>query len=279
MPELPEVETVCRGLAAKIQGLRLERVTVRRPDLRFPLPADFAERLTGRRIDSIKRRAKYMLWQMDDGTVALGHLGMSGRLVIMERPNSLPAKHDHLVFELEGGIQVRFNDTRRFGYFALSDMVSLTAHPHLANLGPEPLEADFDTAYLAARLAGKQTVIKAALLDQRVVAGLGNIYVCEALYRAGIAPTRPSGTIGRAKLAILVGAIGDVLTEAIAAGGSTLRDYVQSSGELGYFQHSFAVYDRAGQPCPACAAAKKSCAVQRIVQHGRSTFYCSTRQR
>lgn len=279
MPELPEVETVCRGLAARVAGLTLERVTVRRPDLRFPLPVDFAARLTGRRITAIGRRAKYMLWHLDDGTVALGHLGMSGRMVIMDRPNSLPDKHDHLVFELEGGLQVRFNDARRFGYFSLTDADGLAGHPHLAELGPEPLEPAFSAAYLAARLAGKQAVIKAALLDQRVVAGLGNIYVCEALYHAGIAPTRLAGLIGPAQLSRLVDAIRDVLGEAIAAGGSSLRDYVQANGELGYFQHSFAVYDRAGQPCPACAQAKRRCAVQRIVQHGRSTFYCSTRQR
>ena len=279
MPELPEVETVCRGLAAKIAGQTLERVTVRRPDLRFPLPADFASRLTGRRIESIGRRAKYMLWHLDDGTVSLGHLGMSGRMVMMDRPNSLPGKHDHLVFELENGLHVRFNDARRFGYFSLTDAAGLSRHPHLVGLGPEPLGPEFDAAYLRRRLAGKQASIKAALLDQRVVAGLGNIYVCEALYHAGIAPTRQAGHIGAAKLGRLVDAIRTVLCDAIAAGGSTLRDYVQTSGELGYFQHSFAVYDRAGVPCPRCAEAKRPCAVQRIVQHGRSTFYCSTRQR
>ncbi|MGF1624308.1 MAG: bifunctional DNA-formamidopyrimidine glycosylase/DNA-(apurinic or apyrimidinic site) lyase [Alphaproteobacteria bacterium] len=279
MPELPEVETVCRGLAARINGLRLERVTARRPDLRFPLPIGFAARLTGRRITAIDRRAKYMLWHLDDGTVALGHLGMSGRLVISDPPHPPAARHDHLLFELEGGVQVRFNDARRFGYFSLSDEAGLDRHPHLRDLGPEPLGNGFSAGHLTERLAGRRSAIKAALLDQRVVAGLGNIYVCEALYRAGISPLRPAGAVEPRAVQRLVDAVRGVLEEAIEAGGSTLRDYVQTSGELGYFQHSFAVYDRAGQACPDCAIAKRACAVQRIMQHGRSTFYCSRRQR
>ena len=218
MPELPEVETVKRGLAPTFEGALIAKVDQNRPDLRFPLPADFASRLTGRRIESIGRRAKYMLWHLDDGTVSLGHLGMSGRMIMIDRPNSLPGKHDHLVFELGNGLHVRFNDARRFGYFSLTDVAGLSSHPHLAGLGPEPLGTEFDAAYLRRRLAGKQASIKAALLDQRVVAGLGNIYVCEALYHAGIAPTRQAGHIGAAKLARLVDAIRTVLGDAIAAG-------------------------------------------------------------
>ena len=279
MPELPEVETVCRGLAARIQGRRLERVTLRRPDLRFPLPIGFARRLTGRTITAIDRRAKYMLWHLDDGAVAIGHLGMSGRLVVSDPPHPPEERHDHLLFEVEGGIQVRFNDARRFGYFALSDEAGLEAHPLISELGPEPLGNGFSAGYLVDRLAGRKSAIKAALLDQRLVAGLGNIYVCEALYRAHVSPLRPAGEVDAKAAQRLVAAVREVLADAIAAGGSTLRDYVQTSGELGYFQHSFAVYDREGEPCPDCAAANKACAVQRIVQHGRSTFYCSTRQR
>ncbi|MEZ5668126.1 MAG: bifunctional DNA-formamidopyrimidine glycosylase/DNA-(apurinic or apyrimidinic site) lyase [Alphaproteobacteria bacterium] len=279
MPELPEVETVCRGLRAAIGGRRLEDVTVRRRDLRFPLPARFAARLRGRRIAAIDRRAKYMLWHMDDGAVVVGHLGMSGRMVVSTPPHPAAATHDHLIFRAEGGVEVRFNDPRRFGYFSLSDGDGLAQHPHLAALGPEPLGNGFSAGHLAERLAGRATAIKAALLDQRNVAGLGNIYVCEALYRAGISPLRPAGSLGGGELVRLVDAIRMVLDEAIAAGGSSLRDYVQTSGELGYFQHRFAVYDREGAACPACAAARKRCAVQRVVQQGRSTFFCSTRQR
>jgi formamidopyrimidine-DNA glycosylase len=279
MPELPEVETVCRGLAARIQGRRLERVTLRRPDLRFPLPKGFARRLAGRRVAAIARRAKYMLWHLDDGAVAIGHLGMSGRLVITDPPHPPAERHDHLLFEVEGDIQVRFNDARRFGFFDLADGDRLDEHPMLRGLGPEPLGNGFSAGYLVERLAGRRSAIKAALLDQKLVAGLGNIYVCEALYRAGISPLRAAGDVGPEEAARLADAVRAVLEDAIAAGGSSLRDYVQASGELGYFQHRFAVYDREGVPCPACAAEGRPCAVQRIVQHGRSTFYCSTRQR
>jgi formamidopyrimidine-DNA glycosylase len=264
---------------------------VRRRDLRFPLPRGFAGRLAGRRIATIGRRAKYMLWQADDGTVAVGHLGMSGRMVISEPPHPPVATHDHLIFAFAGGLEVRFNDPRRFGYFSLARAETLEAHPHLAGLGPEPLGNAFSAGHLQERLAGKRTAIKAALLDQRLVAGLGNIYVCEALYRAGILPTREAGSLDGDACARLVAAVRGVLAAAIAAGGSSLRDYVQSDGELGYFQHSFSVYDREGRPCPDCAtgsqepgampggAGAAACAVLRIVQHGRSTFYCSARQR
>ena len=279
MPELPEVETVCRGLATAICGRRLDRVVVNRRDLRKPLPARFAARLEGRSVAAVTRRAKYMLWHLDDGTVVIGHLGMSGRIVLSSEPHTPAARHDHLIFVTEDGVEVRFNDPRRFGCFALSRSSTLDRHPLLLGLGPEPLGNAFSAGYLATRMSGKKQAVKVALLDQRVVAGLGNIYVSEALYRSGISPLRPSGAIHGTELVRLVDAIRTVLTEAIAAGGSSLRDFVQTSGELGYFQHSFAVYDRAGQSCPDCARARRACAVTRVVQQGRSTFYCSARQR
>ena len=278
MPELPEVETVCRGLAAAITGSRLDHVTVNRRDLRTPVPTRFASQLTGRRVTSVRRRAKYMLWDLDDQQVVIGHLGMSGRIVISTPPPPPRAKHDHLIFTFEGGLEVRFNDARRFGSFALASLDDLDDHPALRQIGPEPLSNHFSPGYLSAALDGKSTSIKAALLDQRIVAGLGNIYVSEALYRAEISPVRQAKDVRADEMAGLVDAIRTVLHDAIAAGGSTLRDYAQASGELGYFQHSFSVYDRAGVPCPACASAGMTCSVQRIVQQGRSTFYCSTRQ-
>lgn len=280
MPELPEVETVARGLAAVWEGRTLARVECRRPDLRKPLPVDFAARLSGRVIETVGRRAKYLLVRLGGGLVMLGHLGMSGRMVISRGRNEPPGPHDHVEFVTTDGTLVTFCDPRRFGLLDLCEVAALDAHPLLAGLGPEPLDDGFTAAVLAERLAGKNTPIKAALLDQGVVAGLGNIYVSESLFRSGILPTRGAGTLKRKEIDRLVPAIKDVLHAAIAAGGSSLKDHVQPSGELGYFQHSFAVYDREGQPCPGCDCdVTKTGGVQRIVQSGRSTFYCAKNQR
>ncbi|MFD1624970.1 bifunctional DNA-formamidopyrimidine glycosylase/DNA-(apurinic or apyrimidinic site) lyase [Azospirillum griseum] len=280
MPELPEVETVCRGLAPHLEGRVLVRVDQNRPNLRTPFPPDFVARLTGRRVTAVRRRAKYILVDLDDGAVLIVHLGMSGRMLIApQRPES-PGKHDHVVFEVDSGTTVTFNDARRFGLMDLTTADGLADHPMLRALGPEPLGNAFSGPVLADRLAGKITPIKAALLDQGVVAGLGNIYVSEALFQAGIHPTRAAADVSRAEADQLATAIREVLGRAIAAGGSSLRDYRQASGELGYFQHQFAVYDRAGQPCPGCDCdTAVSGGVQRIVQSGRSTFYCAARQR
>ncbi len=278
MPELPEVETVVRGLRPKLEGHRLQRVEQRRADLRFPLPDGFARRLTGRRVERILRRAKYMLLHLDDGQVLLCHLGMSGRMLIMEtRPGGRrPAlqRHDHVIFTTEAGTEIRFNDTRRFGIMDLLPAAALQDHPLLRDLGPEPLGNDFNGPGLAAALKGKRTPIKSALLDQRVVAGLGNIYVCEALYFAGLSPRRQAYTVQGGRAEKLAAAVRQVLTRAIEAGGSSLRDYVQADGELGYFQHEWAVYGREGAACKCCGAA-----IRRLVQGGRSTFYCPRCQR
>lgn len=276
MPELPEVETIRRGLAARLEGRTFRRVVVRRKDLRIPLPARFAERLTGRRVERLARRAKYILALLDDGETLILHLGMSGRLVVSEAPAPAPAPHDHVLFETDEGTLITFSDHRRFGLMTLCAAERLGRHPLLKHLGPEPLDPAFDGGALAGRLEGKRTSIKAALLDQRVVAGLGNIYVCEALFRAGLSPRRQAYTVKGERAARLVRAIKAVLKAAITAGGSTLRDYVQADGELGYFQHRFAVYGRAGEPCPSCDCTGGIC---HIVQSNRSTFFCAKRQR
>ncbi len=276
MPELPEVETVRRGLDRRLTGRRLTHVAVNRPDLRFPLPPDLGARLTGRRVEAMRRRAKYLLYDLDNGETLIGHLGMSGRMHIHDaRPNSQQL-HEHIVFTVDDGTVVIFQDHRRFGYFDLCPTAALDDHRFFRNLGPEPLGEGFSGASLSAAIATKRTPIKAALLDQRVVAGLGNIYVCEALFRAGISPTRLAMTVSGRRAARLVPEIKDVLTEAIAAGGSTLRDYVQASGELGYFQHDFRAYGQEGEPCrkPKCRGT-----IARIVQSGRSTFHCPVCQR
>ncbi|HVC52740.1 MAG TPA: bifunctional DNA-formamidopyrimidine glycosylase/DNA-(apurinic or apyrimidinic site) lyase [Stellaceae bacterium] len=275
MPELPEVETIRRGLALKLTGRRIVRAELRRPDLRRPFPPMLAHRLTGARIGALGRRGKYILVELDDDGVLLLHLGMSGRITAGPA-NGRDAPHDHVVLTLDDGTEVRFNDARRFGLLDYLRRGEEAAHPLLAGMGPEPLEPGFDGAYLTGRLAGKMTPIKAALLDQRVVAGLGNIYVCEALFRAGVSPHRLAATIGPARAERLVKAIRAVLNDAIAAGGSSLRDYVQANGELGYFQHRWAVYGREGEPCPGCTCAE---GVRRVVQSGRSTFFCAKRQR
>jgi formamidopyrimidine-DNA glycosylase len=284
MPELPEVETVRRGLEPVLAGARLAKVEARRADLRFPFPDGFVQRLTGARIASLGRRSKYLLAPTDRGDTLVMHMGMSGRFEIegQKRPGhfqqavSPHPKHAHVLFETEAGARVTFFDPRRFGYMDLIATDALAAHPWFAGLGPEPLSDDLDTAYLRQALAGRRQNIKACLLDQRIVAGLGNIYVCEALFEAGISPARAGGRVSAAKLETLIVAIRAVLNDAIAAGGSTLRDFAGADGALGYFQHNFKVYGREGEPC-----ARKGCCgvVRRIVQAGRSTFYCPACQR
>lgn len=294
MPELPEVETVRRGLEPVLAGARFAEIVQRRKDLRFPLPENFAQRLTGRRVESLERRAKYLLARLDGGEILAMHLGMSGRFTV-QRPGANArapgeflhqaggsAAHDHLVFTMNNGAVVRYNDARRFGFMTLVRGDRLTSHKLFCNLGPEPLGSGLTPLYLSRAFGGKRTSLKAALLDQRVVAGLGNIYVCEALHRAGLSPRRQAGSLATASGAAgaraqrLVPAIRQVLEDAIAAGGSTLRDYRAADGALGYFQHSFAVYGRAGQNCP-----RNGCkgTVDRIVQGGRSTFFCPRCQR
>lgn len=282
MPELPEVETVCRGLQPRLEGHVLTAVVQRRPDLRFPIPDDFATRLTGQRVVRIERRAKFILMTLGNGAVLMLHLGMSGRLTL--HPGAPPAAgpHDHLEFAADSGWTVRFCDPRRFGFVDLTSENALGDHPMLRSLGPEPLSDDFSAAYLDRAFAGRRTPVKAALLDQKTVAGLGNIYVCEALYRAAISPRRSAHSIPGRRAARLVPAIKAVLSEAVAAGGSSLRDYVQTNGELGYFQHSWRVYGREGAACGyATAKNNVTCAgtIRRIQQSGRSTFYCSAHQR
>jgi formamidopyrimidine-DNA glycosylase len=275
MPELPEVETVRRGLALKMTGRRIVQAELRRPDLRRPFPPQLAERLGGAEIGALHRRGKYILIDLDADGLLLLHLGMSGRITTGDA--TVPAaRHDHVVLTLDDGTIVTFNDPRRFGTLDYTRRSEAARHPLLAGLGPEPLGPDFTGSYLAGKLVGKMTPIKAALLDQRVVAGLGNIYVCEALYRARLSPRRLAGTIGGGRAGRLVAAIRAVLGEAIEAGGSSLRDYVQANGELGYFQHRWAVYGHEGEACPSCNCGE---GVRRIVQSGRSTFFCAKRQR
>jgi len=294
MPELPEVETVRRGLESVLVNASFERVEQRRANLRFPFPDRFAERLTGQRITALGRRAKYLLVSLESGEVLIMHLGMSGRFIINRAGTNARAageflhggkdvgRHDHVVFALNNGATITYNDARRFGFMTLVDGNRLEAHKFMKNLGVEPLGEDLSPAYLASRCSGKKTSLKAALLDQRIVAGLGNIYVCEALYRAGLSPRRAASTLAVAsgkparRAARLVLEIKSVLEDAIAAGGSTLKDYHAPEGDPGYFQHSFAVYGREGLECarPGCEGV-----VRRIVQAGRSTFYCPRCQR
>ncbi|WP_439572847.1 bifunctional DNA-formamidopyrimidine glycosylase/DNA-(apurinic or apyrimidinic site) lyase [Phreatobacter sp.] len=289
MPELPEVETVRRGLAPVMEGATILAAELRRPDLRFPFPERFAERLAGRRIASLGRRAKYLLADLDDGEVVIMHLGMSGSFRIegavvgdFHHERSRAAAHDHVVFRLSSGATVTYNDPRRFGFMLMAARPALAEHPLIAHLGVEPTGNDLSAEHLASAFRGKSAPLKAALLDQSIIAGLGNIYVCEALFRAGLSPERAAGTLvtkaGRptARLERLVPVIRQVIAEAIEAGGSSLRDHAQPSGELGYFQHSFHVYDREGEACvtPGCRTI-----VRRIVQSNRSTFLCPTCQR
>lgn len=298
MPELPEVETVMRGLAAVLQGRRIVEVEQRRPDLRFPFPAGLVARLEGRRVLSFRRRAKYMLMRLEGGESLLVHLGMSGRMVARragEAPvarlgpqgaasdarghNAPPEAHEHLVLATDDGWRVGFVDPRRFGCVDLVTTAAEDSHRLLAGLGPEPLEDAFTADVLSAALAGRHTPVKAALLDQGVVAGLGNIYVCEALFRAGISPRRLAASVAGLRAARLVPAIKAVLAESIGAGGSSLRDYVRADGEVGRFQENFAVYGRKGEGCPGCPGAPACPGIGRIVQAGRSTFFCPRRQR
>ena len=280
MPELPEVETVRRGLLPVMEGRVIELAEVNRPDLRWPLPEAMAERLTGKRVLALRRRSKYILADLSSGETLLIHLGMSGRMLIsgqmvgeFHHTHPAPQKHDHVVLHMEGGARVTFNDARRFGAMDILQTATAESHPLLAEIGPEPLGNAFNDSYLVARLKDRNTPIKSALLDQHLVAGLGNIYVCEVLYRARIAPNRKAGAVRDP--AALVPIIRQVLAEAIEAGGSSLRDYRQADGELGYFQHAFEVYGREGEPCltPGCQSK-----IARIVQSGRSSFYCPTCQ-
>ncbi|MBO1073096.1 bifunctional DNA-formamidopyrimidine glycosylase/DNA-(apurinic or apyrimidinic site) lyase [Roseomonas marmotae] len=280
MPELPEVETVMRGLAAVLQGQTILRAETRREGMRWPFPARLAETLAGARVEGFRRRGKYMLMRLSNAQSVLIHLGMSGRMVARPRgANTPPPAHEHLMLETAEGTHVGFVDPRRFGSVDLVPTAAEDSHRLLAGMGPEPLEEGFTPAILGAALAGKQTPVKAALLDQSVVAGLGNIYVAEALFRAGISPRRLAGTIPGARAQRLVPAIRQVLQEAIDAGGSSLRDYVRADGELGRFQDRFQVYDREGQPCPLCPGAPACRGVSRITQGGRSTFFCARTQR
>jgi formamidopyrimidine-DNA glycosylase len=281
MPELPEVETVMRGLAARLQDRRLRRAALARGDLRRVIPPGFAARLTGARITSFRRRGKYILMRLSGGDSVLIHLGMSGRMAIHgpHEPPPPAAKHEHLVMETEDGWRVGFIDPRRFGLLDLMPTQGEDEHPLLAGMGPEPLDDHFTPAVLSAALTGRKTPIKAALLDQRIVAGLGNIYVSEALFRAGISPERLAGTVVGARARRLVPAIKETLSEAIAAGGSSLRDYVQPDGELGYFQHAWKVYAREAMPCERCADHPACPGIRRITQAGRSTFFCPWTQK
>ena len=293
MPELPEVETVRRGLQPVMEGARFVRVEARRADLRFPFPKNFADRLEGQTVSGIGRRAKYLLADISSGEVLLMHLGMSGSFhVLHESDAATPgdfhyqrgklSAHDHVVFHMSNGAVITFNDPRRFGYMKLIARDELNQHPMIEALGPEPLGNAFDGAMLAAACAGKKTSLKAALSDQKIVAGLGNIYVCEALHRAHLSPKRQASTIATRsgastpRAGALADAIKAVLNDAIRAGGSSLRDHRQTNGDLGYFQHSFSVYDRAGTKCPM---PKCKGTIKRIVQGTRSTFFCPACQK
>ena len=286
MPELPEVETVRRGLAPAMEGALIERAEVRRPDLRFPFPDEFAARLTGSRILALRRRAKYLLADLSSQETLIMHLGMSGSFRIGEeaiageafhQPRGKAAAHDHVILHLSGGKTIIYNDPRRFGFMTMADTKTLDEHPLLCDLGVEPTGNALSPDILAAGMAGRKSPLKAVLLDQKLIAGLGNIYVCEALWRARVSPRRLARTLvtragqPTARLERLTSDIRAVIAEAIAAGGSSLRNYVQASGELGYFQHAFAAYDREGEPCrhQGCGGT-----IRRITQSGRSTFYC-----
>ncbi|WP_122074335.1 bifunctional DNA-formamidopyrimidine glycosylase/DNA-(apurinic or apyrimidinic site) lyase [Pseudophaeobacter sp. EL27] len=283
MPELPEVETVMRGLQPSMEGAVIAQAQVNRPDLRWPFPERMAERLTGARVTALRRRSKYILAELDRGETLLVHLGMSGRMTVSGDPlgqfvheHPKAEKHDHVVFDMENGARVTFNDPRRFGAMDLIETAGLAEHKLLKVLGPEPLGNDFHEDHLVAAFKGKNSPVKSALLDQGIIAGLGNIYVCEALFRAGISPKRKAGQLAAARVASLVPIIRKVLEDAIKAGGSSLKDFRQANGELGYFQHSFDVYGREAEPCR-----REGCSgtIARITQSGRSSFYCGKCQR
>ncbi len=283
MPELPEVETVRRGLSPAMEGAVIERADVNRPDLRWPFPARMAERLTEQRVDRLRRRSKYILADLSSGETLLIHLGMSGRMTVSGDPlgqyaheHPMAQKHDHVVLHMANGARITFNDPRRFGAMDLLPTATAEQHKLLSVLGPEPLGNDFHEQHLIDAFKGKNSPVKSALLDQGIVAGLGNIYVCEALYRGKVSPRRKAGQISAPRVAALVPIIRKVLQDAIEAGGSSLRDFRQADGELGYFQHSFDVYGREGEPCrtEGCGAE-----IKRITQSGRSSFYCAQCQR
>jgi formamidopyrimidine-DNA glycosylase len=279
MPELPEVETVRRGLASYLEGRSLARVDVRRGDLRIPVPEDFAERITNRRVERLWRRGKYLLMDLNDGATIIVHLGMSGRLVLAGNMVTGQGRHDHVSFETGDGTRIVFNDPRRFGLLTIAGPGELKNHPLLTAMGPEPLDPAFDGATLSVALRTRNISIKAALLDQRVVAGIGNIYACEALFRARISPRRKAKGVAGRRAERLVPALKHILAEAIEAGGSSLRDHRRPDGELGYFQHSFTVYGREGELCPGCDCnGDETGGIQRMVQGGRSTFFCPRRQ-
>ncbi|WP_406646756.1 bifunctional DNA-formamidopyrimidine glycosylase/DNA-(apurinic or apyrimidinic site) lyase [Aliisedimentitalea scapharcae] len=283
MPELPEVETVRRGLQPAMEGAVIAQARVNRPDLRWPFPNRMADRLTGARVNQLRRRSKYILADLDSGETLLVHLGMSGRMTVSGDPlgqfvhdHPQAQKHDHVVFDMDNGARITFNDPRRFGAMDLLDTATADQHKLLAVLGPEPLGNDFHEQHLIDSFRNKNSPVKSALLDQRIVSGLGNIYVCEALFRCGISPRRKAGQISATRVASLVPVIRTVLQDAIAAGGSSLKDFRQADGELGYFQHSFDVYGREGAPCK-----RNGCdgTIDRITQSGRSSFYCAQCQR
>jgi formamidopyrimidine-DNA glycosylase len=283
MPELPEVETVRRGLEPALVGRAVVSAEARRKDLRFPFPPDFAARLTGRTVTALTRRAKYLLADLDDGQVLIAHLGMSGSFRVEDalpgrfhHERSRLSAHDHVVLTTDEGVTIVYNDPRRFGFMLLVPRRDLADHPLLKDLGIEPLGNELSGAYLVSVLTKRAAPLKAVLLDQKLIAGLGNIYVCEALHRAGLSPKRAARTLRPAAAGRLADAIRAVLTEALEAGGSSLRDHAQTTGELGYFQHAFRVYDRAGEPCPKAGCKGR---VRRIVQSGRSTFYCPACQK
>ncbi len=296
MPELPEVETVRRGLAPAMEGAKIDRLELRRKDLRFPFPENFAVALQGKRVEALGRRAKYLLIHLEGGLTVIAHLGMSGSFRIEESggdnmpgqfhmARSKDEKHDHVIFHLNsksGPARIIYNDPRRFGFMLMADTAAMADHPMLKNLGPEPTGNSLSDDYLATVFADKKQPLKSALLDQANIAGLGNIYVCEALYRAGISPTRAAASLvtrsGKptSRLTLLVDAIRAIIAEAIQSGGSSLKDHIQADGSLGYFQHNFAVYDREGEPCRTDGCGQP---VKRMVQAGRSTFYCARCQK
>lgn len=280
MPELPEVETVCRGLSKALSGRRIEAIKINRKDLRIPFPARLAE-MAGARVESIGRRAKYILIRLNNDETMIVHLGMSGRMVIKSREDAyIPEKHDHLLMKMQDGTQVVFNDARRFGLVDLVASDALDQHRLFQHLGPEPLEKAFSADYLAQKLKDKKVAIKLAIMDQTVVVGVGNIYASEALFRAGINPKRRAKTLKKPEIAKLIESIRKVLQDAIKAGGSSLRDYVQADGELGYFQHHWAVYDKQGLKCPGCTCdIKKTGGIKKFTQGARSTFYCPQKQK
>jgi formamidopyrimidine-DNA glycosylase len=281
MPELPEVETVRRGLVPAMEGKRILRVETRRKDLRFPFPERFNQRIEGAELTRLGRRAKYLVGELSNGEALIMHLGMTGRFTVggktpgdFHHPAGEGEKHDHVVFDMAGGTRVVFNDARRFGFMDLWPVDDIDNYAPFAGMGPEPISNEFSGAYLAEAFKAKKTPVKSALLDQNVVAGLGNIYVCEALFRSGVSPKKLAGAIKRDKLERLAVEVRKVIEEAIIAGGSTISDFKTASGELGYFQHRFQVYDREGEDCVVCAKP-----VKRLVQSGRSTFYCAACQR